>query len=109
MIRFALAATVALAAGSAEARVTHVRETPDDRRCYVQVYVPQRVAVNPRARMVRPEMLRWETIRGGRLPDGSLVPGTMVALVRHPAVFVESRRVIAQDFYTLQPVPCPAR
>jgi hypothetical protein len=64
-------------------------------RCYNKVYVEATIAVNTRGRLVSPERHAWEET------------ADKMRRVREPAVYLERRRVIEPDHYTLAEIPCP--
>lgn len=65
-----------------------------DPACYDKVYVPATVQINTRGRLVSPERFSWE--------QGEL----QWQRVRHPAVYIQTRKVIEQDHYTLVRAAC---
>lgn len=62
--------------------------------CYDKVYVPAIVKINTRGRLVSPESFAWE--------QGD----TQWRRVRHPAVYVQTRKIIEADHFTLVPAAC---
>ncbi len=92
---FAIVGT-ALMVGSASAE-TYLVSQPQSRYvgCYVKEYVPAKVLVNTRGRLVAKEATYWE------------VSGDRWNRVRSPAVYLETRRIIEADHYKLVPVACP--
>lgn len=63
--------------------------------CYRKVYVPARIEVNTRGVLVRAASREWE------------VNGDTWAYVRNPPVFIETRRVVEPDHFTLVAADCP--
>ncbi len=64
--------------------------------CYSKEYVPARVRVNTRGKLVRGTREYWQT------------GDTAWNVVRDPSVFIETRTVVEPDHYTLVPTSCPA-
>ncbi len=86
-------ASVGFAPTAATAETYVVRERVNRvLACYNRVYVEARVLVNTRGRLVRQQADSWE------------VTGDRWLRVREPATFIQTRRVIEPDHYTL--VPC---
>lgn len=89
-------AGTALMVGPASAEIYLVRQPqPCYVACYVREYVPAKVLVNTRGRLVAKETTVWE------------ISGDRWNRVRSPAVYMETRRVVAPDHYKLVPVACP--
>lgn len=90
-----------LAAGSVWAGAayagTYVVEEAQSRyiQCYNRVYVPSKVLVNTRGKLVRRYSQSWE------------IAGASWNYVRNPATFIQTRRVIEPDHYTLVTTGCP--
>jgi len=61
--------------------------------CYDKVYVPATVEYNTRGILVQNTSVDWE------------IGGDRWLKVRHPAVYIETRRIVESDHYKL--VPCP--
>jgi hypothetical protein len=97
-VRCLLAASaLALYAGSASARTTIVDEARSRYvACYDRVYVPARVLVNTRGKLVRGERHEWE------------VSPTRWNRVRDAAVYIQTRRTVEPDHYTLVATGCPS-
>jgi hypothetical protein len=95
MFKVALSCAVAasgvlLYAGAASSRTMVVDETRGRYvECYNKKYVPARVLVNTRGRRVRGEYHEWE------------IHPTKWNRVREPAVYIQTRRTIEPDHYTL--------
>lgn len=94
----AAAALLAVGAGAASAEVYTVREAQSRFvACYERVYVPATIEVNTRGELVREQSEGWETA------------GNHWNRVRNPAVYIQTRRVIESDHYTLVRKSCPRR
>lgn len=92
----AASALLALGATSAMAEVYTVREAQSRYiACYDRVYVPATIEVNTRGERVREASEAWET--------GS----SQWNRVRNPGVYIQTRRVIEEDHYTLVRRSCP--
>jgi len=95
MFKVALSCAVAasgilLYAGAASSRTIVVDETRGRYvECYNKEYVPARVLVNTRGRRGRGEYHEWE------------IHPTKWNRVREPAVYIQTRRTIEPDHYTL--------
>lgn len=84
------ASAVAAIATPASARTFVVEETRSRFiACYDRVYVPARVLVNTRGRLVRRASTSWE------------VSGDRWDFVRNPGVFIQTRRTVEPDHFTL--------
>ncbi len=95
LIAIGLAAIGIASCGAAQADTYLVRETVSRYvACYDKVYVPATVEVNTRGKLVRAESRGWETS-----PD-------RWDYVRSPAVYIQSRRTVSPDHYTLVARPC---
>ena len=57
--------------------------------CYNRVYVPAKVLVNTRGVRVRGESQAWQ------------ITGDRWEKVRNPAVYIQTRKTVEQDHYTL--------
>jgi hypothetical protein len=91
-----LLAAATLLAGSAMARTYNVDESPSRYiACYNKVYVPAVVQVNTRGRLVRAPSNAWE------------VAGDKWDYVRNPGVYIQTRRTVEPDHYTLVSSGCP--
>ena len=85
-----LAALGAISASSASAETYIVRQVVSPNiACYDRVYVPARVLVNTRGRLVRGESKVWVTS-----------PGRW-DYVRNAATYIQTRKVVEADHYTL--------
>ena len=83
-------AAVALSATAASAETYIVRETVSPNiACYDRVYVPARVLVNTKGRQVRRESRGWVT------------SPARWDYVRSPATYIQTRRTVEADHYTL--------
>ena len=95
MVKFGVGCLIAasglvLFAGTATARVTVVDETRSRYiECYNKEYVPARVLVNTRGKRVRGEFHEWE------------ISPTKWNRVREPAVYIQTRKTIEPDHFTL--------
>lgn len=91
LVLLSLAASfVALAAGTATARKYIVDETRSKFiACYDRVYVPARVQVNTRGRLVKRASTGWE------------IAGDRWDYVRYPGTYIQTRRTVEPDHYTL--------
>ena len=94
-----LAIAACLAAGAAEARKANVEVTPDNKRCYAIDYVPALYQVNSRGKLMRARGVR----RDYAIVDQ--VGGT-ASFTTVPAVYMESRRLVEPDHYTMRPTAC---
>ncbi len=81
------------APASAETYVERVTVSPNI-ACYNRVYVPARVLVNTRGSLVRAESIGWVTG-----PD-------RWDRVRSPATYIQTRRTVEADHFTLVRRPC---
>jgi len=63
--------------------------------CYTKVYVPAVVQVNTRGKLVRPATRSWE------------ISGDRWDYVRDAAVYIQTRRIVEPDHYTLVSSACP--
>jgi hypothetical protein len=87
---FGLAALGMLGCGAASAETYVVKQSVSRYlTCYDRVYVPATVAVNTRGKKVRGEARGWE------------IAGDRWDYVRSPAVYIQTRRIVEQDHYTL--------
>lgn len=84
------------AAGAASAE-TYLVSQPQSRyiACYNKEYVPAKVLVNTRGKLVAKESVAWE------------VSSAAWNKVRSPAVYIETRKVVEPDHYKLVAVGCP--
>ncbi|MFV0280228.1 MAG: hypothetical protein ACK5JM_05635 [Rhodoblastus sp.] len=89
-------ATAGVCAASQAFAGTYIVEESRSRyiNCYNKVYVPAKVLVNTRGVRVRGESRGWE-ISGNRWDH-----------VRNPAVYMQTRRTVEPDHYTLQATSC---
>ncbi len=62
--------------------------------CYNRVYVPAKILVNTRGKMVRPYSQSWD------------VQGDSWNYVRNVPVYIQTSRVAEPDHYTLVPAAC---
>jgi hypothetical protein len=90
-----IAAVGALWAGTANAG-TYITERAESRyiACYNRVYVPAKVLVNTRGKLVKRYSQGWETA------------GDSWNYVRYPATFIQTSRVVEPDHYTLVGTGC---
>jgi len=100
-MRTLLSLTLALAAAgaawcTAANAGTYVIEESQSRyiACYNQVYVPAKILVNTRGKLVRPYSQSWE------------VAGGSWNYVRNVPVYIQTQRVVEPDHYTLVPSSC---
>ncbi len=92
-----LASVVVLGASALSASAdTYVERVTVSRyiACYDRVYVPAKVMVNTRGRLVKSAATGWET------------SATRWDRVRYPATYVETRRTVEPDHYTLRQRGC---
>ena len=95
LVACGIAAVGMIGASAANAEKYVVRESVSRYiACYDRVYVPAAVAVNTRGKLVRSEGRGWE------------IGGDRWDYVRSPAVYIETRRLIEADHYTLVKRPC---
>ena len=66
------------------------------RSCYLVKYVPARVLVNTRGRLIHPERRVWREHRSG----------TSATLSKIPATYLRTETLIEPDHYTLVPTRC---
>jgi hypothetical protein len=94
MIGFAAASVLAASSASAG---TYVVEESQSRyiSCYKKVYVPAKILVNTKGVLVKAGNKAWE------------VGGDTWAYVRNPPVYIETKKVIEADHYTLVSGDCP--
>ena len=84
------AASVVTFASSAQAETYVVSESRSNViACYNRVYVPAKVLVNTRGVKVRGENQAWQ------------ITGEQWLKVRNPAVYIQTRKTVEQDHYTL--------
>ena len=89
LVLLSLAAFVAVA-GTANARKYIVEETRSKFiACYDRVYVPARVQVNTRGKLVKRASRGWE------------IGGDRWDYVRYPGTYIQTRRTVEPDHYTL--------
>jgi hypothetical protein len=76
---------------------TYIIEQSQSRyiQCYSQVYVPARIQVNTRGRLVRAPSKGFE------------VSGDSWNYVSNPPVYIQTQRVVEPDHYTLVGAGCP--
>ena len=87
---------MAAATNVANAEIYTVRESPSRYvACYERVYVPATVEVNTRGQLVRESSESWQT------------SGSNWNRVRSPSVYIQTRRTIEADHYTLVRKNCP--
>ncbi len=84
-------------AASAASAETYLVSQPQSRyiACYSKEYVPAKVLVNTRGKLVQKESKAWE------------VSADQWNKVRSPAVYIETRRVVEPDHYKLVATHCP--
>ena len=99
MFAKAFAATAALAVlgvSAASAETYTIREAQSRYvACYERVHVPATIEINTRGELVRAESEEWQT-RGAHWNR-----------VRNPSVYIQTRRTIETDHYTLVRKSCP--
>lgn len=84
------------AAGAASAETYLVSQSQSRYiACYNKEYVPAKVLVNTRGKLVAKESVVWE------------VSSASWNKVRNPAVYIETRKVVEPDHYKLVSVGCP--
>lgn len=93
----ALASSLAIAPETAQARTYLEDGVSSTRTCYRVTYRPAVVRVNTRGQLVRPQTHGWV---------GVLADGASYDRVRTPAVFIETRRVLEPDHYSLRATAC---
>jgi len=67
--------------------------------CYTKIYVPARYAVNTRGKLILRSTTQFEIEPGSDMNRWNHV--------RNPAIYLETRKLIEPDHFTLHPVPCP--
>lgn len=65
--------------------------------CYRVTYVPALYLVDTRGKLVKPERVVWE---------GDIADGSEVRRKRIPATYLQTRKLLAEDHYTLVRIPC---
>jgi len=94
-ILMTLAAGLTTWCGAANAGTYIVEESQSHYiACYDRVYVPAKIAVNTRGKLVRPYSQSWE------------VSGDSWNYVRNVPVYIQTRRVVEPDHYTLVSGAC---
>lgn len=98
-IIIATAAVIGLGviATSADARTYTEEVTPNRDKCYLVQYVPALYKVNTRGKKVKGQSTSWH---------GDYVDGGVIIKRRNPAVYIQTRRLIEPDHYTLVPKGC---
>ena len=102
MFRKVFAAAIAIGSLAGVGTTAAVAETYTVREnqsryvaCYNRVYVPATVEINTRGELVRESSEAWETSAGNW------------NRVRNPSVYIQTRRVLEEDHYTLVRKSCP--
>lgn len=96
MKSFLVLGALVLSATTATASTFVVTETRSRYvACYNNEYVPAKVLVNTKGKLVRGEQHSWE------------ISPAKWNRVREPAVYVQTRRTIENDHYTLVAASCP--
>lgn len=95
----AMAAVVCLGAfaSTADARTYREEVTPNNDKCYVVKYIPALYQVNTRGKKVSGESKSWV---------GEIADGAVVIKRRNPAVYIQTRKLLESDHYTLIPQGC---
>jgi hypothetical protein len=95
----ALAAALSLAVGAAEARQKTVEVVPQNKTCFDVDYVPALYSVNSRGKLAR---------KAGVQTSYAIVEqvGGTATVTRQPAIYIETRKLVEPDHYTMRPVAC---
>lgn len=98
-ILIATAAVVGLGvfASSADARTYTEEVTPSRDKCYLVQYVPALYKVNTRGKKVKGESTSWH---------GEYADGAVIVKRRNPAVYIQTRKLLEADHYSLVPQGC---
>lgn len=95
----AVAAAAILASGPAFARKNTVEVVPDNKACFDVTYVPALYAVNTRGKLARGESRE-------RVYDIVEQVGGTATYTRHPAIYLETRKLLEPDHYSMRPAAC---
>lgn len=85
---------LALSVATAEAKTYTIEVTPDNDKCYVVHYIPATYLVDTRGILVSGESREWV---------GDIEDGNKIYHRRVPATYIESRRLLEADHYSLTP------
>lgn len=83
-------------AGAAHAKTYAVKQAHSQYiACYKKEYVPATCVVNTRGKLVQKKSVGW------------VVSGDRWDRMRHPAVYIETRKMVEPDHYKLVATSCP--
>jgi hypothetical protein len=102
----AIVAAAVLVPAAASAEVYTVRVTPNNSNCFAVTYRQQVEQINTRGKLVRPPSPTFSYTPPARVPGG---PTGLVIQGLDPALYLETRRVVEPEHYSMAPTPCPAR
>jgi hypothetical protein len=93
------AAVAVLASSPAWARKNTVDVVPDNKSCFDVTYVPALYQVNTRGKLARKASVE-------KVYDLVDQVGGTAAIVRHPAIYIETRKLLEPDHYSMRPTAC---
>ncbi len=86
-----------IVASAANARTYTEEVTPNRDKCYLVQYVPALYQVNTRGKKVKGESTSWH---------GDYADGAVIIKRRNPAVYLQTRKLLEADHYSLVPQSC---